>query len=71
MNISSIIKTGSEVFNEAKKSGLFEMVLGTYSDGTVRSIPDAIRGEDFSPKQKRKAMKKRKKRKSIRITDIL
>ncbi len=40
-----------------------EMVCGKYSDGTTRSIPDAINGEYMSPKEKKKEMKKIKKRK--------
>ena len=39
------------------------MVLGTYSDGTPRSIPDAINNELYSPKQKKKAIKRNEKRK--------
>ena len=38
------------------------MVLGTYSDGSVRSIPDAIDGEIYSPKQKGKAIKRNNKK---------
>ena len=34
------------------------MVLGTYSDGTARSIPDAITDEQLSPKTKAKIEKK-------------
>ena len=38
------------------------MVLGTYSDGSVRSIPDAVDGEVYSPKTKGKAIKRNTKR---------
>ena len=38
------------------------MVLGTYSDGTARSIPDAITDEQLSPKTKAKIEKKAKKK---------
>lgn len=33
-------------------------LCGEYTDGTTRSIPDAIRGESKSPKQKRKEEKR-------------
>ena len=39
-------------------------LCGQYSDGSVRSIPDAIRGERENPvKKKKKKKKKRKKKK--------
>lgn len=38
-------------------------VLGTYSDGTTRNVPDAINGEIYSPKQKAEMDKKVKKKK--------
>lgn len=42
---------------------LQKMVLGEYSDGSTRSIPDAIGGEVYSPKTKGKAIKRNKKKK--------
>ena len=36
-------------------------VFGEYSDGRVRSIPDAIHDEVLSPKQKKKKLYKKKK----------
>lgn len=49
-----------------KNEDLQGMVCGRYSDGTPRSIPDALNGELMSPKEKKKAMKKIKKRKKKR-----
>lgn len=40
--------------------------LGTYSDGTTRSLPDAMNGEVYSPKTKGKAIKRNKKKKKKR-----
>ncbi len=41
------------------------LLCGTYSDGEVRSVPDALNGEIYSPKQKaRKGKKKSKKKKN-------
>lgn len=42
-----------------------KLLCGTYSDGEVRSVPDALNGEIFSPKQKAKKHKKKKKNKKI------
>jgi hypothetical protein len=36
-------------------------ILGEYSDGRIRSIPDAINDEILSPKQKQKKLYKKKK----------
>ena len=73
MDILKLMDVGGKVVDKLDDSGLFEMVLGCYSDGTVRSIPDAIRGEIYSPKQKAKALKKKKRRRKegIRLIDFL
>lgn len=47
----------------ADNDNVQKMVCGTYSDGKTRSIPDAVKGEVYSPKQKGKAKKKKKKKK--------
>ena len=61
--IPTWISTGLVVGKELIGNGdIQKMVLGTYSDGSVRSIPDAIDGEIYSPKQKGKAIKRNKKR---------
>lgn len=44
-----------------------KLLCGTYSDGEVRSVPDALNGEVYSPKQKAKKDKKRKKGKHKKI----
>ena len=40
------------------------MVLGDYSDGRIRNVRDAWTGEYLSPKQKKKAMKAKNKKKT-------
>lgn len=45
--------------NKDVKASLF----GEYSDGSPRNLPDAIRGEILSPKQKLHSKKKKKKHK--------
>ena len=40
-----------------------KMVLGEYSDGSIRSLPDALSDETLSPKQKGKYKTKNKKNK--------
>ena len=50
-----------------------KMFLGTYSDGTIRSVKDCLDGEILSPKQKgklypkKKTKKKKKKNKQKKI----
>lgn len=50
----------------AENDSVKKMVLGTYSDGSARSIPDALNDEFVSPKEKKKILygdnKKRKKK---------
>ena len=51
--------------------GLFEKekdtILGKYSDGTTRNIPDAINGETLSAKDKEKTLKRVKKKKKTKL----
>lgn len=49
-----------------KNEDLQKMICGQYSDGSPRSIPDAINGELMSPKEKKKELKKISKRKKKR-----
>lgn len=64
MDASSLIKIAVDVASAvAETDGFKSMMFGEYSDGTPRSLPDAIREEEFSPKQKAKAKKKKKKKK--------
>lgn len=68
MSFDKVAETIKNVAVGLEKSGISKMVLGTYSDGTTRSIPDAISGELYSPKTKAKAIKKgKKKHKSNRV----
>jgi hypothetical protein len=52
----------------AENDSVKKMVLGTYSDGSARSIPDALNDEFVSPKEKKKILygddKKRKNKKN-------
>ena len=58
-SIPGWILTGLSVGKELiENDDVQKMVLGTYSDGSVRSIPDAIDGEIYSPKQQGKAIKR-------------
>lgn len=60
---NGILSKGLQVGKELLGNGdLQKVLLGTYSDGTTRSLPDAIDGEIYSPKQKGKAIKRNKKR---------
>ena len=52
----------SSIYKIAKEDNVQKIVCGTYSDGETRSIPDAFKGEVYSPKQKGKAKKKKKKK---------
>lgn len=62
-SIPGWILTGLSVGKELiENDDVQKMVLGTYSDGSVRSIPDAIDGEIYSPKQKGKAIKRNNKK---------
>ena len=51
------------VVGVASNDKLQGLVLGKYSDGTPRSIPDAIKGEYKSPSTKAEKKKKSKKHK--------
>ena len=58
----------------AKDEDVVAFLCGKYSDGTNRNISDAVNGEYYSPKQKKKAMdsnkkkgKKKKKKKSTKF----
>lgn len=59
----TIINVSEKIITNEKIQG---MVLGKYSDGSPRSIPDALDGEFMSPKEKKKELKKITKRKKKR-----
>lgn len=62
--MSSKLEVGIAVVERALKSdAIGKFLCGEYTDGSVRSIPDAIRGEEESPKDRRKRAKKKNKRK--------
>lgn len=58
--VKIVTSTASDI---AKDSDLVGLFVGKYSDGTTRSIPDAIKGETMSPKTKNKIIKRTKKKK--------
>lgn len=49
----------SAMFSESGR----KFLCGTYSDGSPRSLSDALNGEFISPEKKEKLLKKAKKRK--------
>lgn len=53
--LEKIVLVAGEVLSS---STVQKMVLGTYSDGTTRSLPDAIDGEIYSPGEKAKMAKR-------------
>ena len=53
--ITTIGKAASDILSN---DDVAKNVYGTYSDGTNRSLGDAIKGEYLSPKQKKKVDKK-------------
>ena len=74
MDVSKIVAGAKIVASAANEMGITKTLLGTYADGTTRSLPDAIQGEIYSPKQKGKAIKdgkKKTKRKKYKIDKIL
>lgn len=63
LRVGKIISTVADV---ASNKGIQKMVLGEYTDGSPRSILDAIDGEILSPKDRKKYVipeKKKKKKK--------
>jgi hypothetical protein len=62
MSKEVIIETAVAVATKLCGSEEFKsFTLGTYNDGTARSLPDAISGETMSPNEKRKAEKAKQK----------
>ena len=62
-NLEKIIEVGVSVGSALTgNDNITKFFCGSYSDGTPRSLPDAINGEFLSPKQKKKATKKKKKK---------
>lgn len=58
---SKVVSTLGELTKVCSDVKIQKMVLGTYSDGTPRSVFDAINGEILSPKQKRNKLYKKRK----------
>lgn len=54
---------GSAVIDIAGDKKVQKVVLGTYTDGTTRSVVDALSGEFLSGKDREKYLKEKKKKK--------
>lgn len=64
MASKELISAAIEVAKAVGTSDDFKSFMcGTYSDGTPRSLPDALNDEILSPKQKKKAMEAKEKQK--------
>lgn len=66
----TVTQAASLVKSLAEDKNVRRIVFGTYSDGSTRSLSDAINGEILSPKDKvkyKKKKKKSKKKKKVRI----
>lgn len=70
-NIASIVTTTVGVVEAAlSNDNIKGTILGKYSDGTPRSLPDAIKGEIVSPEDKDISKKRKKKKKKQRPTSL-
>ena len=71
LNPETIINTVVAVGETLVRNEDFKkFICGTYSDGSPRNLPDAINGEMYSPKQKKKMDKRiRKRRKAKKNRD--
>lgn len=72
MGTTKLIKNAISICSTlAGNENVKAFLCGTYSDGSARSLPDALNGELLSPKQKCKRDKKKKgkkgKKKHVRI----
>ena len=64
MGLNEIIAAGISVATKlSKDEGFQRIMLGTYADGKIKSLPDALNGENLSPEQRAKEAKKKKKKK--------
>ena len=61
---STVVTAGKTLIAD---ENVTKFLCGTYADGSVRNLPDAINGEFLSPKQKKKMHKKKKKKKSVKF----
>lgn len=59
----SIITILDAVVAVSKSPSIQKALLGSYSDGTPRSLTDALDGEVLSPKQREEYLYKKKKKK--------
>ena len=67
-NVIGLKEVGTAAIAILSNSTIQKMVLGTYSDGETRSLPDALNGEVLSPKTKEKYKKKKNKKKDNSYT---
>lgn len=56
MDIKTIVSGAKEIATILGSDTVRESLLGSYSDGTTRSLPDAWNGEFMSPKEKKKVL---------------
>ena len=65
MEAAEIVKLVVDTTLKVAETDAFKsMMFGEYSDGTPRSLPDALKEEAYSPKQKAKQKKKKTKKKA-------
>lgn len=62
-NVIGLKEVGTAAIAILSNTVVQKMLLGTYSDGETRSLPDALNGEVLSPKSKEKYKKKKDKKK--------
>lgn len=58
--ISNIVDIGKSIVGD---DDVKKFLCGTYADGSTRNLTDAINGDFLSPKQKKKAISKKGKKK--------
>lgn len=54
--VASILALAKEVVDVITNEELRTVILGTYSNGEIRSVSDAISGEFISPKEKKRIL---------------
>ena len=63
MNLKKITAAVTAIAGVAFSEGGRKFLCGTYSDGTPRSLSDALSGEIYSPEEREKKLKKLEKSK--------
>ena len=60
---NDLVSVLSPLIDMLNTDNVKKTILGTYSDGTIRSVTDAMDGEIFSPKTRAKILRKEEKEK--------